>query len=1152
MKKTLLLTMVTVLLCFCAAAQAASANNSFDTATPVVLSESGYQNEFTIQADDEYLYWSFTPAEDAEYIFTTDSLASNLDNYGVLYNSQRVEIAYNDDGGDGNLFRIASYLHADSTYYLGVRMYNSSTTGHFMLNITKVEPKEPIVMSETSALVLTNDSCPGRLTCRLSAEMNVVSMNGDVTVEAGGDWTISESFTYGSKINEDGSYDLICQFAPSSDTGCATLKFIVTTRDGSSVPLYMPVRLMKYADVVEQAQQIRLESQIPYTGGKTGNVVKLDPSLQLISLCDARVLRWSGQGWPSDRWAFLETIGGIPCLIEYFTPSSTGTQTSNYVCYSADNQYYSIIVETTVVPMEQIDMLDEINLPTIVVDPSSYDGRVGYEAYFEISGYTPMAVLNRELLPGSEWNNLVPLEGELWLSYGNQYCLTGEHFSYEGAGLGTVEHIIMTREGKYFKLNVPIKIRGELPTVMLPTIQTASLSVYDFLVSVECTIPAEYGVQYMESISSLGQGDWDMAVLFYDSASIDEDGNYTQRFYFEPTEVLGVSTLDITCITDEGRRHVNQPIRLVLPTEVPTTRDVMLEAVENQLKDGTVELLIPMPAEEMIKAVYGGEQTGNAPLDLTYEQGGYFVQDEQGEQNLLMVYSTPETGSTTLQFTAVTANREFIRLIVPIIISEASEEPKYAVSVPKTDYLTFETISGSYDASLGAGYDFEYVWLLDDEGYDVAWDNAYGGRFDLYAQEPGVYELAYGMYTEEGKEIFGVGPKVTITAPYGQMETPNVTLASEAAIGEKIVVGVSVSEADHDLFVTAWVEDPASEAAGTIAGGANSNSEIRIDYEITLPGEYRVGAQVARPGYTLSEAGEYTFTISEEPKYAVSVPKTDYLTFETISGSYDSSLGAGYDFEYVWLLDDEGYDVAWDNAYGGRFELYAQEPGVYELAYGMYTEDGMEIFGVGPKVTVTAPYGQMETPSVTLVGDAAIGGEIVVGVSVSEAEHDLYVTAWVDDPSYKYSAGTYVLAAPNKTTVSIYYRIILPGEYRVAAKVARPGYTLSEEADFSFTVAPGKELILPQNVTVIEEESFADCGIETVTIPEGCTAIGSKAFANNQNLYCVYLPKTKVTIAGDAFAGCTNQKLTFVCYGETDNVEWCYENGYNVFELPNK
>lgn len=63
-------------------------------------------------------------------------------------------------------------------------------------------------------------------------------------------------------------------------------------------------------------------------------------------------------------------------------------------------------------------------------------------------------------------------------------------------------------------------------------------------------------------------------------------------------------------------------------------------------------------------------------------------------------------------------------------------------------------------------------------------------------------------------------------------------------------------------------------------------------------------------------------------------------------------------------------------------------------------------------------------------------------------------------------------------------------------------------------------LRLPANLTVIEEEAFTGLSCQAVILPEGCTTIGSGAFASCTELLYVLIPESVTSIASDAFDGC--------------------------------
>jgi len=73
---------------------------------------------------------------------------------------------------------------------------------------------------------------------------------------------------------------------------------------------------------------------------------------------------------------------------------------------------------------------------------------------------------------------------------------------------------------------------------------------------------------------------------------------------------------------------------------------------------------------------------------------------------------------------------------------------------------------------------------------------------------------------------------------------------------------------------------------------------------------------------------------------------------------------------------------------------------------------------------------------------------------------------------------------------------------------------------------PGKNLsglstmTLPEDVTQIQTEAFVGVGAEVIVLPEGCTKIGSRAFADSAALRYLIVPSiSAIDIAEDAFEG---------------------------------
>ena len=107
--------------------------NGFDDAYFWWTLTAGYNNSRNgrIDFNGDWDYFRITAPTTGTYTFYT---TGNTDTVGYLYNSSRVQIAYNDDYTDRN-FRMTYSLTANQVYYLAVRGFGSGT-GDYNLNIT--------------------------------------------------------------------------------------------------------------------------------------------------------------------------------------------------------------------------------------------------------------------------------------------------------------------------------------------------------------------------------------------------------------------------------------------------------------------------------------------------------------------------------------------------------------------------------------------------------------------------------------------------------------------------------------------------------------------------------------------------------------------------------------------------------------------------------------------------------------------------------------------------------------------------------------------------------------------------------------------------------------------------------------------------------
>lgn len=105
-----------------------------------------------------------------------------------------------------------------------------------------------------------------------------------------------------------------------------------------------------------------------------------------------------------------------------------------------------------------------------------------------------------------------------------------------------------------------------------------------------------------------------------------------------------------------------------------------------------------------------------------------------------------------------------------------------------------------------------------------------------------------------------------------------------------------------------------------------------------------------------------------------------------------------------------------------------------------------------------------------------------------------------------------------------------------------PGETITDDEDLDLYAVwkESGEVILPDNLTEIEEEAFYGSSAEIVMIPENCAKIGQRAFAECSHLREVHIPENTTQIAYDAFENSEN--VTLFVYEDSDAFWYAVEN----------
>ncbi len=99
---------------------------SFEEAFPA---KENMQYPVEISESKQMKYFKFVPEYTGEYRFYSTGSA---DTYGYLYDKNKIQLAYDNDGRDTNNFAITYNLTAGETYYIAVKLW-SGATGSFTL-----------------------------------------------------------------------------------------------------------------------------------------------------------------------------------------------------------------------------------------------------------------------------------------------------------------------------------------------------------------------------------------------------------------------------------------------------------------------------------------------------------------------------------------------------------------------------------------------------------------------------------------------------------------------------------------------------------------------------------------------------------------------------------------------------------------------------------------------------------------------------------------------------------------------------------------------------------------------------------------------------------------------------------------------------------
>ena len=172
--------------------------------------EAGQEKDVVLDGDEAYYY--FTPNEDGYYSFY--SYDNDHDTYGYILNSDMEEITSDDDGGDGNNFKVRYQLEAGVTYVLKARFYNTENSGSFKVCVEQIKyvtALEIISMPEKTEYVegyVNQDNIN-----YYGLKLKVTWSDGSTTDwKYNYDWSVEGEYIYrdASDVGETGNVELTC------------------------------------------------------------------------------------------------------------------------------------------------------------------------------------------------------------------------------------------------------------------------------------------------------------------------------------------------------------------------------------------------------------------------------------------------------------------------------------------------------------------------------------------------------------------------------------------------------------------------------------------------------------------------------------------------------------------------------------------------------------------------------------------------------------------------------------------------------------------------------------------------------------------------------------------------------------------------------
>ena len=287
-----------------------------------------------------------------------------------------------------------------------------------------------------------------------------------------------------------------------------------------------------------------------------------------------------------------------------------------------------------------------------------------------------------------------------------------------------------------------------------------------------------------------------------------------------------------------------------------------------------------------------------------------------------------------------------------------------------------------------------------------------------------------------------------------------------------------------------------------------------------------------------------------------------YNISKTENDSVVAELEATNDNTYILTISGNGFMKSFDNNpewyadYSDKISSVVVEAGIKNIGTNVFA-------GMSALTKVTLPEGldiiesnafdykssleEITIPkSVTKICDNAFGGSTILTVDILGNNTEVELS----DPLWGQIAKKVIAFEDSKTVQEWVYEAPYPWN----PSQTQPTRTELEKKDsyiynsdhtsVSKYIANGSSITVPDGVTKIENETFANNDSITSVHLNEVTSIGDKAFMNCKALTKVTIPSSVTTIASDAFQGCDN--VTIYCNSGSVAETFAIDNDFPV------